>query len=189
MVDRAPGDPDDGYSEIRNPRNGLTFERLELLSREAQGNSRRRLNMNLHASYSEPVQRLFNAICPESYIRPHRHSGMSGVESLIAVIGGFAFFRFDDRGRVVEMLRFGTRVANDRGFDRLGVEIRPEVWHTVVALTNPAILLEVKAGPFDPDAAKQFAPWAPAEGAPDAAAYHAQLCLDAVAGSASVSPL
>ena len=51
------------------------------------------------------------------------------------------------------------------------IVIEPAEWHTVVALTETAALLETKAGPFNPAAAKEYAPWAAEERAQDAAGY------------------
>jgi len=53
----------------------------------------------------------------------------------------------------------------------VGVEITPCSWHTVIALTSGAILLEVKEGPFNPDFAKEYAYWAPVEGCADGDFY------------------
>jgi hypothetical protein len=41
----------------------------------------------------------------------------------------------------------------------------------VVALEPGCVLLEVKAGPFDPNQPKDLAPWAPEEGSEAAADY------------------
>ena len=43
-------------------------EMMDNLSAEAMQNPRLRKNLNLHASYEEPSQRLLNAIEPGSYI-------------------------------------------------------------------------------------------------------------------------
>ncbi len=39
---------------------------------------------------------------------------------------------------------------------------------TVLALTPDAVLLEGKAGPFDPQGPREFADWAPEEGTAEA---------------------
>jgi hypothetical protein len=44
-----------------------------------------------------------------------------------------------------------------------------------VALSEGAVLFELKAGPFDPNAAKELASWAPVEGTPPAAQYLGKL--------------
>ena len=57
----------------------------------------------------------------------------------------------------------------------VGVEVTPDTWHTVVALEPNSILLEIKAGPFDPTQPKEFAPWAPEEGSEMAERYLEEL--------------
>jgi len=101
----------------------------------------------------------------DSYIQPHRHSLNPKHECLIAVCGLFNLFIFDDNGRVLIATKFDSdlypTIEGDCG---VGVEIPPNVWHTVIALSNSAILFEVKAGPFNHLSAKEFAPWALEEG-------------------------
>lgn len=143
---------------------------LDELSTRARASERLRQHSNLHHSYNEACQRLFNAIEPESYIRPHRHMLDPKVECLIAVRGLMTLVSFDDEGNVVRTYRFGVEKVDGK-LPAVGVEIQPGTWHTVVANTPGAVLFEVKAGPFDPSQAKEYAPWAPAEGSPEAAEY------------------
>jgi cupin fold WbuC family metalloprotein len=113
---------------------------------------------------------LFNAVGVESYIRPHRHSLDPKTEDLVALRGLFALVLFDDHGNIDDIIKFGTeKFATESA--GVGVELIPGAWHTVVALTDGAVLLELKAGPFQPAAAKEPAPWAPEEGTPAAAGY------------------
>jgi cupin fold WbuC family metalloprotein len=51
-----------------------------------------------------------------------------------------------------------------------GVDISPRMYHNFVALT-PCAVLEIIQGPYHPDTHKQFAPWAPREGTPEAETY------------------
>ncbi len=134
---------------------------------------RLRQHANLHASYSEPCQRLFNAIGVDSYIRPHRHLADPKTETLLAVRGRLTLVLFDEQGHVMEAVDFGA-AAHQAGCD-VGVELSPGVWHTVLAEEPGSVLFEVKAGPFEPELAKEWAPWAPAEGSVDVAAYMATL--------------
>ena len=53
----------------------------------------------------------------------------------------------------------------------MAVDSRENLWHTFISLQPDTVLFEVKSGPFDPSAEKEFASWAPEENAPDAAAY------------------
>jgi cupin fold WbuC family metalloprotein len=111
---------------------------------------------------------LFNAVGADSYIRPHRHSLDPKTETLFAVKGKFALVVFDDHGNPQQVSMFGSQLFGDMP---AGVELTPGAWHTVVALSDEAVLLEIKAGPFDAQAAKEFAPWAPEEGTMQAPHY------------------
>lgn len=138
------------------------------LSRESLLSARKRKSFNIHYDYVDPCQRLFNAIGLDSYIRPHRHSLDPKYECLIAVSGLFGLFIFDDDGHILNITKFGSDLyRNSEKNCMAGVEIPPNVWHTVIALSDSAILFEVKAGPFNPHAAKEFAEWAPEEGDPN----------------------
>lgn len=85
--------------------------------------------------------------------------------------GEFGLVEFSDGGAVKRIVRFGTERYSATAA-AVGVELAPSVWHTVLALSPGAVLLELKAGPFDPAAAKELAGWAPAEGTPEAVTYH-----------------
>lgn len=142
---------------------------LNKLTAQAHVNSRKRQHRNIHASYEEPCQRLFNAIEPGSYIRPHRHATNPRDELLVALRGLMALLTFDGQGKVTGVVRFGSdRRCEDIAF---GVEVPANTWHTAIALEPGCVLLEVKAGPFDPNKPKDLAPWAPNEGSPAALPY------------------
>ena len=148
----------------------ITPEGLDELVERAKESPRRRQHLNLHASPDEPCQRLLNAVEPGSYIRPHRHSNYQTNECLLALRGAFALVIFDDGGRIQSIHRFGRVEGN-----LVVVELRPFCWHTVIALESGSVLFEAKSGPFDAHRGKDLAPWAPAEGAPEAADYLASL--------------
>jgi cupin fold WbuC family metalloprotein len=139
----------------------FSAEVLDSLISEAHTTPRMRRHLNIHQSYDDPCQRLFNAIGISSYIRPHRHSIDPKTESLFAIRGMFALILFDEYGTPRNVIRFGAESAGERV--ATGVELSPGDWHTVVALSEGAVLLELKAGPFNPEAAKELASWAPEE--------------------------
>ncbi len=142
---------------------------LNELTAQAQCSPRKRQHRNIHDSYAHPCQRLFNAVEPGSYIRPHRHATDSRDELLIAIRGLMVLVTFDEQGMVTGVVSFGAD-RNSESF-AVGVEVPANAWHTVIALEPGCVLLEVKAGPFDPNQPKDLAPWAPAEGSPAALAY------------------
>ncbi len=148
---------------------------LNDLTGQAKNSPRLRQHHNIHQSYQDACQRFFNAIEPGSYIRPHRHSSDPRDELLVAIRGVMVLATFDDQGGVTGMLRFGTE---KHGADMtVGVEVASRTWHTVIALEPGCLLLEVKAGPFDPEYPKDLAPWAPKEGSTAADIFLRQLML------------
>ena len=140
----------------------FSAEFLDELTDQAKNSLRLRKNRNIHQSYQEVCQRFFNAIEPGSYIRPHRHVIDPKDELLIAIRGLMALIAFDDQGSVTGIWCFG---AEKHGRDiAIGVEVPASMWHTVIAFETGSVLLEAKAGPFDPGQPKDLAPWAPEEG-------------------------
>lgn len=135
------------------------------LAEQAAASPRRRQHYNLHKTYSDPSQQLLNFLWHDSYIRPHRHMADPKSETLVALLGTMGCIIFDDLGQIKKCCRITA------GGACAVVVIEPDEWHTVVALSEIALLLETKAGPFNPDAAKELAPWAVAENQPAAISY------------------
>ena len=148
---------------------------LSDLTVQAKNSFRLRQHSNVHQNYDDPCQRLFNAIEPGSYIRPHRHMLESREELLIAICGSMALICFNDQGDVIRILHLGSEKYGSKF--SAGVEIEPHVWHTVLPFEPGCILFEVKSGPFNPKKAKEMAPWAPEEGTESAKIYYEKLRL------------
>jgi cupin fold WbuC family metalloprotein len=146
---------------------------LDDLTGKAKVSPRFRQHRNVHQSYQDASQRLFNAIEPGSYIRPHRHASDPREELLIAVRGVMAMLTFDDQGAVTNVLRFGTERHGCQM--AVGAEVSSSTWHTVIALEPGCVLLEVKAGPFNLNQPKDLALWAPEEGSSACVSYFQQL--------------
>lgn len=155
----------------------ITPTDLDALSRAAQVTPRRRHNLNLHADYADPCQRLFNAVEPESYVRPHRHSDPPKPECFVAVRGRLALLLFDERGVVTQ------RVALAPQGPVVAAEVPAGAWHAIVAVAPGSIFFETKPGPYVALTDKDFAPWAPAEGSAAARVY-----LEALRKEAGTSP-
>lgn len=124
-------------------------------------NNRLRQHSNIHESYEEPCQRFFNAINVGSYIRPHRHFTDYRDELLVAVSGQFALFTFECDGTISGAVILGTEKFQNS--ECMVVEVPGNIWHTVLALEPGSVLLEIKAGPFNPQQPKDLALWAPDE--------------------------
>jgi cupin fold WbuC family metalloprotein len=142
---------------------------LRTVSCAARDSSRLRKHHNLHSDYAEPCQRLLNAVEPGSYIRPHRHLTPPKPETFVALRGRFAALVFGASGELEKVIRFGA------GGGTAGVDIPAGVWHSIVSLESGSVFFETKPGPYEPLSDKDWAPWAPAEGSPEASDYLAAL--------------
>jgi cupin fold WbuC family metalloprotein len=144
----------------------ITDTLLDEVSREARESPRRRKNRNFH-EMTDPVHRLLNALEPGTYIRPHRHLEAAKAETAIVVAGVIGVLAFHESGEISEKRRISPAGSNR------GVEMPAGVWHTFVALEPGSVFFETKAGPYVPLKPEEMAPWAPEEGAPEAAALEA----------------
>lgn len=132
---------------------------LDTLANTAANSVRRRANHNIHPGLDAPVQRFFNALEPDTYVRPHRHCTPPRWELFLVLRGHLALLTFDADGRVIgreELCAAGPV---------FGVEMPEDTWHALVAL-EPTIIFELKEGPYHALSDKDFATWAPSEGAP-----------------------
>lgn len=128
------------------------------LSQKAKASDRRRMNLNIHKTEEDVMQRFLNAMEPGTYIRPHKHEMPHKRELFAVVRGEFLMLEFDDTGNVTDSFTLSQSSGN------FAVEIDPAVYHTVIALKVSSVALEVKDGPYDPKDDKIFAEWAPEEG-------------------------
>ncbi len=136
----------------------IDSNQMQSLTAQAKTRDRKRANLNLHTALDDSVQRFFNALEPETYVIPHRHSGSERFELFIAIKGAAAMVLFDDDGRLLERV-----ILNSDGPVH-AIEIPGDTWHTVVSLQTDTIMYESKPGPYTPVDDKDFAAWAPREG-------------------------
>jgi len=142
----------------------VTSADLAALTVEAQNAPRKRKNLNLHPTLTDPVQRLLNAFEPGTYVRPHRHNAPGKWEFFAILRGRAQVLSFDDAGTVLERRELAPTGPVQ------AVEIAAGTWHTLVASESGTVLLEVKPGPYTPAGPQDFAPWAPAEDSSEAVA-------------------
>lgn len=107
--------------------------------------------------------RFLNVMIRGTYITPHRHRDPPKSESFTVLDRKLAFFTFDDAGQINSTYLLGR--------DAVGIDIQPSVRHTIAVLSEHMVCFEVKPGPYSAANDKDFAPWAPREGDPDARAY------------------
>lgn len=143
----------------------LSREQLHETVKESQASARKRIIRPYHRSLNDDLHRMFNAIQPGSYARPHRHLDPPKAEAWIVLQGKLLFVSFLDDGTVDQ-----TVILSAEG-EHFGVDLVPGRYHTICALVPDTVIYEVKSGPYTATNDKAFAPWAPAEGTPEAASY------------------
>ena len=130
---------------------------LDKLSQEAKSMERLRKNYNLHQEAKDPIQRMLNALEPDTYIQPHKHQNPDKRELFIPVRGSVSLIVFDDNGE------FNSTVTlSEKSLQRIA-EIEAGVWHTIICNESGTVYFEIKDGPYDVKNDKIFAPWAPSE--------------------------
>ena len=146
----------------------MTFPGLQLIDQElfdavalrAQSSERLRMNFNLHQE-SDLVQRFLNVMQPGTYVRPHRHSRQGtgeGFECFVVLQGSIGVLLFDDKGTGLRQVRL------DAAGPVRGLQLDEGVFHSLVALAPDSVIFELKQGPYQPLADKDFLAGFPNEG-------------------------
>ena len=148
----------------------LSDEALQATVRASHDSPRRRMIQPFHRSEQDALHRMFNAIQPDSYVRPHRHLDPPKAEAWIVLRGALVFFTFEDNGVIRDCVEVR---ASGPAF---GVDLVPGVFHTLLATEPDTVVYEVKTGPYSAVSDKAFADFAPAEGTPEASQYLEYLC-------------
>ncbi len=139
----------------------LSPELIDLGKRESRESPRRRIILPIHRDQGDLVQRMVNFLQPGTYIRAHQHPRMAASETIVVTAGSLGFVTFDAEGGILTADRLPSGGV---------VDIVAGVWHTVLALEEDTIILEIKRGPYS-DEDKVFAGWAPEEGSGEAAPF------------------
>jgi cupin fold WbuC family metalloprotein len=140
----------------------LDDELFQGLLSEAELNVRKRSHFNLHEGPKDSVQRLCIALKSGTYVRPHYHPEKNKWEMTLVLKGEVGILLFDYTGVVTKRMELSL-TASIRG-----VEIGPKTWHTTFPLSEEAVIMEIKEGPFIPIEPGSYATWAPVEGGNEA---------------------
>ena len=124
---------------------------LDETSERAKQSPRLRMNYNFHEQLDDPVNRLLNAMEPDTYIRPHRHLNPDKDEIFLLLRGKAMLFIFDNDGNITEKLLLDPLAGS------YGAEIKPGL----LVLESGTVIYEVKPGPFAPLHPENMAPWSP----------------------------
>lgn len=128
---------------------------INILLHDAYISPRKRAHLNIHESFTDVIQKTMIACCKETYISPHYHQHEHQKELFIRLTGRFLLIIFDQKGMV-------TNIINVDESNPV-YEIRPRVIHTILALDEINLILEIKEGPFIEGSAKEFPEWSPLE--------------------------
>lgn len=140
-------------------------ELIDSLCEEALKSPRKRTHFEMHKGQHDLIQKFLNVMQPESYIPPHLHAEDGRWESFQIIQGRVKVMLFDEGGTVRDTFVLSIEDGN------YIAELEEKQWHCIVALEPNSVLLELKPGPYDPEAAKHFAEWAPQEGDESALEY------------------
>lgn len=130
---------------------------FETMLETAEESERKRSHHNFHDDLTDSVQRLCVALKQGTYIRPHKHPEPKW-EMFIVLSGRVLLHIYNDNGAISETVELS---ANG---EVSAIEIAAGVWHSLMALTADAVIMEFKPGPYLAAAPEDFAFWAPAEG-------------------------
>ena len=142
----------------------MLFRSFNRVAAAAGATPRRRMNHNLHAE-PDLVQRFLNVLQPGTYVRPHRHQRETpgaGFECFLVLQGAIGLLLFDAAGQPIGRERL------DSAGPLKGIELAEGTFHSLVALTPDAVMFELKQGPYQPAADKDFLAGFPLEGSAEA---------------------
>lgn len=120
----------------------ITQSDIELLFKQATNSPRKRAHLNLHASFDDKVQRLYIALLKGSYVEPHYHALAHQWEMFIVKSGVLKVTLHNKTGSVINSFLVGD------GQDVQSVEFQPGDVHSVECVSEQALMLEIKEGPF-----------------------------------------
>ena len=116
------------------------------VTQQAQASTRLRMNYNLHDSFEDSVQRMFQALEPGTEIPIARHPYSS--ETLIMLRGKLRVLIYDDNKNIIEDVVIAPNTEN------IGYHITKGTWHKVESLESGTVCFETREGPYAPVAEK-----------------------------------
>lgn len=120
----------------------LTSEIVNNVTTEARVSPRLRMNYNLHESFEDQVQRMFNALEPGTEIPIARHPYSN--ETLIMLRGKLRVLIYDDNKNIIEDVIIAPNT------DNIGYHIPKGTWHKVESLESGTVCFETREGPYTP---------------------------------------
>ncbi|MDY1036259.1 WbuC family cupin fold metalloprotein [Lelliottia sp. CFBP8978] len=126
---------------------------LSNLFSNASLSERLRSHLLLHTSHNDKVQRLLIGLVKGSYVEPHFHELSHQWEMFIVMEGVIEVCLYNEFGEVKRKFMVGENTNCSV------VEFSPGDIHSVECISEKALMMEVKEGPFDSNNAKSFPRW------------------------------
>lgn len=128
----------------------ITESDIQLLFEHASNSPRKRAHLNLHASFDDKVQRLYIASLRGSYVEPHYHALAHQWEMFIVQSGVLKVTLYHKDGSAISSFLVGDEQ------DTQAIELQPGDVHSVECMSESALMLEIKEGPFIEEHAKML---------------------------------
>lgn len=116
---------------------------IEGLYREARSSERKRSHYLLHGTHQDKVQRLLIGLVNGSYVEPHYHAKPHQWEMFTVLDGCIRLNLHNNDGSIVRSVLVGPAESV------VSVELKPMDIHSLECVSDKALILEVKEGPFD----------------------------------------
>lgn len=123
---------------------------INTLYSEAKDSPRKRSHYLLHNSHNDKVQRLLIGMCKDSFVEPHYHELPHQWELFFILDGSIELTLFNNGNKENNVLILGKESGV------YSIELPPKQIHSLKCLSDTALLLEIKEGPFDPNFAKKL---------------------------------
>lgn len=127
---------------------------LSYLKSEVYKTARKRIRLCTHTHDEAKLHEMFVVYTDATYVRPNLHLGKD--ESLHILEGEADFVFFDDKGKVIEVVRLGDQSSNKNFF----VRVPQGIFHTIIMRSQHLVIHEATPGPFNRQDTV-WAPWAP----------------------------
>lgn len=115
---------------------------IDLLFNAAESSPKRRAHLNLHTSYDDKFQRLYIALLKGSFVEPHFYELEHQWEMFIVQSGILKIILHHKDGSVLSSCLVGDEQ------DIKAIEFKPGDVHSIECLSDKALILEIKEGPF-----------------------------------------
>lgn len=132
------------------------------LEQKAKNSPRKRAHLNLHQSHNDAIQKTAISLIKGTYIPPHYHRHEHQKELMLVLSGTVKAVFFNEDGSISDIL-----ILNDGEI----AEVLPFSIHTLVCMTDNALILEIKSGPFIADDCKESLDWTIPEGSDNSKEY------------------